>query len=450
MRYIAARGLKYLFIDFNAFFAAAAQHDEPALLGRPVVITPHASDYSGAIAASYEARPFGIRRGTRISEARQLCPAVVVRPARHERYVTLHGQLMAAIQSVLPLDKVYSIDEAAFRLSPKEATPAPAIRLAEAVKGAITEQVGPAFRSSIGLAQTRLLGKLAAEMNKPDGLTVLTPEDLPGKLLDLPLGDIPGIGAGMAGRLAKNGITDFQALWDLQPKRARAIWGSVQGERFWYALHGYEVAEPPTKTMMFGHSRVLTKGYRDMAGARPISRALLLKAAARLRHAGLLATRLTLTVKHAPEGAVSIEAHFSPCGDSTQFLDALKDLWAQAADMLNARQGRLELAGVSVFLHGLMTPQDPRAAQGDLFAVPQAEAVRENRARLWQVIDQINRDEDGRLARLAAPTGKGRKRRAGSTQPRHVMLADQQAVDLDYLGTKIAFSRVPKAEEFLC
>ena len=449
MQYVPATGLRYLFIDFNAFFAAAAQHDEPGLMGRPVAITPHTSEYSGAIAASYEARPYGITRGTKIREARQMCPDLVVRPARHDRYVELHGQLMGAIESVLPLDKRYSVDEAAFRLSPSEATREPAIATAREVKRAITEQVGPAFRSSIGLAQTRLLGKLAAEMQKPDGLTVLEPADLPRRLLDLPLGDIPGIGSGMAERLRKNGITDFQGLWSLSPRHARAIWHSVQGERFWYALHGYEVEEPDTKTMMFGHSRVLTSEYRAPAKARAVARALLLKAAARLRMSGLLATRLSLSVKMYSRSRWERGAGFHPCDDSNRFLKALGDLWT--AFMANVSPEDLrELGGVPVFLTGLRSPGDARVMQGDLFSTPQKEEERQEKSRLWEVIDQINRDEDGRLARLAAPSGKGLKRRAGSTLPRHVMLADQREIDLDYLGTKIAFSRVPKAEEFLC
>lgn len=443
MDYLPATGLRYLFIDFNAFFASAAQHDEPALRGRPVVITPHDSEYSSAIAASYEARPYGITRGTRIREARALCPDLAVRPARHDRYVELHGQLMGAIETVLPLEKRYSVDEAAFRLSPREATREPAIATARDVKRAIAEQVGPAFRSSIGLAQTRLLGKLAAEMQKPDGLTVLEGADLPGRLLDLPLGDIPGIGAGMAERLRKNGITDFHGLWSLSPKHARAIWHSVQGERFWYALHGYEVAEPDTKTMMFGHSRVLTAGYRTPDKARAVARALLLKAAARLRMAALLATRLSLSVRTHTGGHWEREIAFEPSSDSHYFLRALGILWEAFA----APERTGDLGGVTVILSGLCAPDDPRVTQGDLFSPAPAVARCKDKNRLWAVIDEINRDPDGRFARLAVG---GKARRGGSTLPRHVMLADQREIDLDYLGTKIAFSRVPKAEEFLC
>ena len=329
MKYAAATGLRYLFLDFNAFFAAVEQHDEPDLMGRPVIVTPMDSEYTGAIAASYEARPYGISRMTSVREARELCPDIVIRPARHDRYVQVHKLLMKEIERHLPVDKVYSIDEAAFRLSPSEAKAPKALETARNVMEGILTNVGPALRASIGLAQTRLLAKLAAESKKPDGLTVLEPADLPHKLVDMPLRDIPGVGAGVASRLEKNGVINFMGLWKLEPKRARQIWGSVQGERFWYALHGYEVDEPETKKSMIGHSRVLTKGYEHPDEARVVARALLLKAASRLRHYKLYARSMSLSVRMRPEGGWDGAARFTPAQDSYRFLKELDGLWAQ-------------------------------------------------------------------------------------------------------------------------
>ena len=130
MSFEYADGLRYLFLDFNAYFAAVEQHDDPALLGRPVIVAPSASEHTSAIAVSYEAREYGIRRGTRIREAREMCPGIAVRTARHDRYVRLHKQLMTLIERHLPVSKVYSIDEAAFRLSPPEFTAPAAMDLA--------------------------------------------------------------------------------------------------------------------------------------------------------------------------------------------------------------------------------------------------------------------------------------------------------------------------------
>ena len=210
-------GLRYLFIDFNAYFAAVEQHDDPALRGRPVIVAPLASEHTGAIAVSYEARAFGIKRGTPVREARALCPGIAIRPARHDRYVQVHKLLLAEIERRLPLAKVYSIDEAACRLNRSEATPEAALPVARAVRQGIAENVGPSLRASIGLAPTRLLAKLAAELEKPDGLTVLTMDDLPGRLLDLPITDIPGVGPGMSARLARPRGPDFLSLWEMRP-----------------------------------------------------------------------------------------------------------------------------------------------------------------------------------------------------------------------------------------
>ncbi|MBB5519399.1 Y-family DNA polymerase [Amphiplicatus metriothermophilus] len=436
-------GLRYLFIDFNAYFAAVEQHDHPGLFGRPVVVAPLASESSGAIAVSYEARAFGIRRGTPIREARRLCPGLAVMPARHDRYVAVHKQLMDEIGRHLPLVKVYSIDEAAFRLSRSEEHPRAALVVARAIKRGIAENVGPALRASIGLAPSRLLAKLAAERNKPDGLTVLEIADLPRRLAGMPLEEIPGVGPGVAARLARAGVHDFPALWRLQPKQARAIWGSVQGERFWYALHGYEVDEPETKKSMIGHSRVLSREHERPCEARVVGRALLLKAASRLRHYGLHARALTLAVRLRPVGRWEGARRFPPTQDSFSFLRVFDALWAAFLD--EARCGRGAPAprcgGVTVYLHDLAAEGAAELAQLDLFAPSDPAADR--RARLWATIDRINADLEHKFERLGGGSKTGEKRR------RYVTLARQQGLDLDYLGAKIAFSRVPEEAEFL-
>ena len=446
MKYAAAAGLRYLFIDFNAFFAAVEQHDDPSIMGRPVIVTPMESEHTGAIAASYEARPYGVTRMTKVSEARALCPDIVIRPARHDRYAEVHRALMTEIERHLPLDKVYSIDEAAFRLSPSEAAAPAALATARRVMGGIRTNLGPALRASVGVAQTRLLAKLAAESKKPDGFTALEPADLPGKLVDMPLTDIPGVGAGVSARLAKAGVSDFLSLWTMSPKQARAIWGSVQGERFWYALHGYEVDEPETKKSMIGHSRVLTKGYEAPDQARIVARALLLKAASRLRHYGLYARTLSLSVRVRPEGRWEGASSFSPSQDSYRFLDQLHALWDRFLDEYKPDDRPMKLAGVTTYLHGLAKDGDPAVRQGDLFAQPALDEKSEKRARLWAAIDKINADPDRKFARLA---GAPRDRVKGPAPRRHVTLARQQGLDLNYLGAKIAFSRVPEEAEFL-
>lgn len=415
--------LRCLFIDFNSYFAAVEQHDEPALRGRPVIVAPLASEHSGAIAVSYEARAAGIKRGTPVREARLLCPGLAVRIARHDRYVTVHNLLMDEIKRHLPVTRTYSIDECACRLSRDEATPEAAMAKAREIKAGIAANVGAALRCSIGLAPTPLLAKLAAELEKPDGLTVLEARALPDSLVDLPLPAIPGIGPGVARRLEKAGVTDFMGLWALPPKHARAIWGSVVGERFAYALHGHDLPdEPPGPKAMVGHSRVLSADHRRPERARIVARALLLRAASRLRHHGLYASHIALALRARPEGDAARDRTIPATQNSWAFLQALDRLWTEAlADLPVA--ARTRLAMVSVHLHGLAGA----APMADLFTPPAAREAELRQTRLWAEIDALNRRYEGQA----------------------VALASQRGLGLDYLGVKIAFSRVPDPAEFL-
>ncbi|WP_375205914.1 Y-family DNA polymerase [Hyphococcus sp.] len=438
----AKRPLSYLFIDFNAYFAGVEQHDHPELFGKPVIVTPLASEHTGAIAASYEARPFGIKRGTKVADARILCPGIAVMPARHDRYVAVHKLLMKEIERHIPLEKIYSIDEAAFRLSRSEQDPARAVATAHRIRQGIAQNVGPALRASIGIAPTRLLAKLAAERVKPDGLTVLRAEDLPHALADIPLTDIPGIGAGVEARLARAGVNNFMKLWNLQPKEARAIWGSVMGERFWHGLHGYETVEEPTKKSMIGHSRVLTREHENPDKARIVARALLLKAASRLRHYGMHSSSLSLSVRLRPEGGWQAARRFTYSQDSFQFLALLDEMWAEFCKSQRRKGHSPRLGGVTVYLHGLAKQGETALEQLDLFAEPQGVEKDARRAGLWKVIDTINADLDAKFQRLGGSREEGGPKR-------HVALASQSGLALNYLGAKIAFSRVPEEAEFL-
>lgn len=428
----SAQGLRYIFIDFNAYFASVEQYDAPELIGRPVIVTPLESEHSGAIAASYEAKKLGISRGTAVRDARLICPDVAVRPARHDRYVTMHHELLREIERHIPIQRVCSIDECVSRLNPDETEPEAAKALARQIKAGLYQKFGPAIRCSIGLASSTLLAKLASGLQKPDGLTVILPQSLPAALASLPLEAIPGVGKGVSQRLMRAGITDFTSLWNLAPKQARAIWGSVAGERFIYGLKGHDVPDGAApKKAMIGHSRVLSGAHRRPQGARIVARALLLKAASRLRHYGLHASALHLSIRLYPEGSLSQDIRIRPSQNSWRFLQALDALWwpmmhwrarpqNQAQHHKNRRAKSIKL--VSVHLFGLQHGPPER----DLFISAESDHKDALQAGLWQRMDALNR-------RYGMET---------------LILASHQGMDLNYLGVKIAFSRVPEAAEF--
>lgn len=295
---------------------------------------------------------------------------------------------------------------------------------AREVKRGIAENVGTSLRASIGLAPSGLLAKLASDLVKPDGLTVIELAMLPDALAQLPLRSIPGIGEGVERRLAKSGIWQFTDLWSLSPKQARAIWGSVAGERFLYALRGFDVVEQPVaEKRMIGHSRVLSGAYRRPEGARIVARALLLKAASRLRRYGLHCGAVHLTVKLEDQGALSHEARFRATQNSWTLLRELDAFWDPMVALVRRREGRnARFKMVSTYLHELQAEPPPR----DLFVSPMLDEADARQARLWAVIDSLNR-------RYGAQT---------------VGLQGQRGLDLNYLGVKIAFSRVPEQEEF--
>ena len=165
--------LNWLFVDLNSYFASVEQEVRPELRGRPVAVVPMMADTTCCIAASYEAKAFGVKTGTIVADAKRMCPGIVLVEGRHELYVEYHHRIVEAVESCLPVTAVLSIDEMACRLMGRERPLLAALELGRKVKARIRERVGPMLRSSVGLATNRYLAKVASDMEKPDGLVAL-------------------------------------------------------------------------------------------------------------------------------------------------------------------------------------------------------------------------------------------------------------------------------------
>jgi DNA polymerase-4 len=287
----------WLFIDMNSFFASAEQHLRPELRGRMVGVIPVQSEESCVIAASADAKRMGVKVGTRVREARRLCPEIVLVKARPALYVTLHQAIGRSIDRCAPIHKVYSIDEWAIRLVDSAQEPDHALELARRIKREILRDFSPWLMCSIGIAQTRLLAKIASDMRKPDGLTTLHTSELPARLEDHELDDLPGIAQGLLSRLHAAGIRTVRQLWDLSPQQSRKVWGSVQGEYWWHGFHGHDMPEPPTRRRSINRANMLPPEHRDDAGAHAILVRLLCNGAQQLRHEGYVAHSLHIHVR---------------------------------------------------------------------------------------------------------------------------------------------------------
>src|SRR5215813_4607764 len=159
--------LRYLFVDMNSFFASAEQQLEPRLRNRPMAVSPVEAETTCCIAASYEAKQYGIKCGTAVYEARRMCPGIPIVPARPELYIRIHDDLKTAVETCTPVERTMSIDEFSCRLSSDRREPEAALKLAGQVKKAI-RRVGECLRASIGIAPNQFLAKVAADMQKPD------------------------------------------------------------------------------------------------------------------------------------------------------------------------------------------------------------------------------------------------------------------------------------------
>jgi DNA polymerase IV len=266
---------------------------------RPVAVIPTQADTTACIAASYEAKEFGVKTGTPVWEARKRCPKITFVVAEHRRYVVMHNRVLAAVRSVIPIDRVMSIDEVSCKLGPDEKTPERVAELSKQIKRAIRELAGDYMRCSIGAGPNVLLAKVAADMKKPDGLTTLTDADLPRALHRLQLSDFPGVGPRMERRLKLYGLFTVEQFCAAPVAVLTEVWGSkIHGERWHRLLHGDDVPDPPSRRQTVSHSHVLPPDLRTDSGAGAVLMRLAHKAAARLRKIGYWC------------GAVSVGASF--------------------------------------------------------------------------------------------------------------------------------------------
>jgi len=335
--------LNWLFVDLNSYFASVEQQDRPELRGRPVAVVPMLADTTVCIAASYEAKAFGVKTGTVVADAKRLCPGIELVEARHEIYVEYHHRIVEAVESCVPVASVQSIDEMACRLLGRERPLLAALELGQLVKKRIRERAGESLRCSVGLATNRYLAKIASDMEKPDGLVALTLDILPEALSSLTLRDLPGVGARTEKRLNEKGITTMAELLALNCEQAGELWGSVWGERLWHWLRGEDFDMSETDHLKsISHQHVLAPEMRTPEKAWAVAHKLLHKAAMRLRSNGLWAASIGLAVgfsgprgQSAPVSTFGVPARgwhselkLSECQDNQTLIAALSRLWA--------------------------------------------------------------------------------------------------------------------------
>ncbi len=354
-----------------------------------------------------------------IKEAKRLCPDLILVPQKPDLYRRAHNALLCEIETVIAIDTAKSIDELTCVLD--DSGKRDPELLAARIKSAISNNIGQFITCSIGFAANRQLAKIACKAGKEEtkrrgsygnGLAIWWPTIMPDPLLRVELEDIPGVGSNMAKRLYRNGVFTTTQLYALQPKHMRKIWNSVNGERLWYALHGYDIQAPSQQRGMFGHGRVLPPDARSITGAYEISRLLLTKAARRLRRENFYAAGLWLWLS-VRDGSWFGKHYLPVVNDDQAILSALRLLWQRVRED--------HPRGVTIFRVGVtlydLSPADER--QMDMLNNDDAERQKWEKAN--NAVDAINSKYSGTIVSM----GNGSHQQAATLAARSVTHASR-------------------------
>lgn len=324
--------LRWLYLDLNSYFASVEQAERPELQGRPVAVVPMMADTTCCLAASYPAKSRGVRTGTSIRDARRMCPGIVFVKADHRTYVRYHKRIIETVDAYLPVKKVLSIDEMACELMGRECDEHFVRAKSAEVKRAIAG-ISPALTCSIGVAPNRYLAKVASDMQKPDGLTILHQHELISRLSALEPRDFPGVGPRMEERFHERGCYTGRQLYSLSAREMESIWGGIVGERFFHLIRGHNLPEEEHERSSISHSKVLPPDARSLEAAWPVAVRLLTKACVRLRSEGLYAKDLWLSMKFLDRDPAKRKWHRRincfETRDSLHLIEQLEKAWRE-------------------------------------------------------------------------------------------------------------------------
>lgn len=223
--------------DMDAFYAAVEQLDDPSLRGRPVLVGPN-SARGVVLTASYEARPFGARSAMPMGKAKRLCPDALIVPPRFDRYQEVSETIMDVFADFSPDVEALSIDEAFLEMSGSEHIFGDPASMGRRLKAAIREATG-GLVASVGLSGTKYVAKVASGHDKPDGLTVVAPDEAIDWLAPLPVSRLWGAGPKTQARLTDLGLHTIGDVALAEPRFLDEHLGSA-GRHFYALAHAQD------------------------------------------------------------------------------------------------------------------------------------------------------------------------------------------------------------------
>lgn len=333
-----------LHADLDAFFASVEQLDDPALRGKPVLVGG-TGDRGVVAAASYEARAFGCRSAMPMSQARRLCPTAVVVPPRFDRYAELSQRFRGVLLDQSPLVEPMSIDEAFVDVTGSQRLLGSGAEIAERIRTRTRAELGVTV--SVGVATSKFVAKLASDLHKPDGCSVIDPGSEAARLAPLPIECMWGVGPKTAPKLHAAGIRTFADLQRRTDSDLHKLLGDAGPS--WRQL-ALGVDDRPVETerdpLSVGHEETFHEDVADATVLRAVLQEQCERVAMRLRTGGGMARGVVLKVRLPDFQTFSRRRTLQAPSDATL------QIWHAAESLLEAwlreRHGALRLIGVSV------------------------------------------------------------------------------------------------------
>jgi DNA polymerase-4 len=342
----------------DAFYASVEQRDNPELRGKPVVVGG-TSNRGVVAAASYEARIFGIRSAMPMAEALRRCPDVLRVKSRMSRYQSVSEQIFAVFRQFTPTVEGLSLDEAFLDVTASEALFGSPVDIARAIKQRILEETQ--LTASVGIAVNKLVAKIASELDKPDGLTILLPEDYAARLDPLPASVIPGIGRATQRRLSAARIYTIYELRTAQDRTLEPIFGRFTQKT---RDRASGIDERPVLSSRAEKSISAEETYpRDLESREQMDRELLRLAertAGRLRKADLAAGTVQIKIRQSNFKTYARQRKVTPPANGTE------QIYAVAREILKTWLTRHPDAKIRLL--GIGATDLAPAEQSDLFS----------------------------------------------------------------------------------
>lgn len=343
-----------LHIDLDAFYASIEQRDHPELRGKPVIVGGSPEGRGVVATCSYEARVFGVRSAMPARTARRLCPKAIFLAPRFEVYRSTSAQIMAIFQSITPLVEPLSLDEAFLDITACAGNFQEALELARGIKQRIKEET--ALTASAGISFNKLLAKLGSDAHKPDGLTLILPEQALAFLDALPIERFFGVGRVTASLLREQGVLHGAHLRQIGAARLRELLGSRGHVLFQYAhAEDNRPVEAVRQRKSIGKEITFEQDLTDRAQMETILTTLARQVERRLVELGLSGRTLSLKVRWSDFQLITRSISRTQGFQSAQqMLPELRIL----LDHLSGEKRAIRLLGVS--LSNLISAQNVR------------------------------------------------------------------------------------------